>query len=216
MLKRHPHTTARPLVAEIIGPPGSGKSTLLAALREQRPGVRSVAQMRSLGYLPALLSSAARQLPALARQRSWWQVRQLVRLAAMQRAFSQPAPGAVTIVDQGPVYTLARMHGAGMAAEGSLYRQWAATLDLVIWLDAPDALLVERIDRRSKPHAVKGRPEHEAGAYLAGLRASFAYVVAQLQAQSGPRVLRFDTSQAGLDQIADQVLGACVAHEQGS
>lgn len=212
MLKRHPYSSARPLVAEIIGPPGAGKSTLLVALREQHPGVRSVFQMRSMGYLPALLGSAARQLPRLARQRSWWQARQLVRLGAMQRAFSRPAAGVATIVDQGPVYTLARMHGASLAADDSLYRQWASALDLVIWLDAPDAVLIERIDGRPKPHAVKGRPERESAAYLAGLRASFAYVVARLQAQGGPRVLRFDTSQAGLGQIAAQVLGACAAN----
>lgn len=208
MLKHEPLSAARPLVAEIIGPPGAGKTTLLQALRERNSAVRSVFQMRSLGSLPALLGSAARQLPSLARQRSWWQVRQLVRLGAMQRALGQA--GAITIVDQGPVYTLARMDAAGMPA-GALYQQWAGALGLVIWLDAPDAALAERIDRRTKAHTLKGRPEREAAAYLAGMRASFAHVLAQLQAQGGPRVLRFDTSQAGIDQIAAQVLGACAA-----
>ncbi len=215
MLKHQPTSAARPLVAEIIGPPGAGKTTLLQALDEREPGLQLVFQMRSLGYLPALLGSAARQLPSLARHgRSWWQVRQLVRLGAMQRAFSQA--GAATLVDQGPVYTLARMHMAGMAGGGSLHRQWAGALGLVIWLDAPDAVLVGRIDGRAKAHAVKGRPEREAGAYLAALRASFAHVLAQLQAQGGPRVLRFDTSQIALGQIADQVLGACAAHKSVS
>lgn len=168
MLKHQPTPTDRLLVAELIGPPGAGKSTLLQALHEREPGLRSVFQMRSMGYLPALLGSAARQLPALARQRSWWQVRQLVRLGAMQRAFGQAS--ALTIVDQGPVYTLARMYTAGMRGGDALYRQWAGALGLVIWLDAPDAVLAGRIDGRAKAHALKGRPAREAAAYLAGLR----------------------------------------------
>ena len=89
-----------------------------------------------------------------------------------------------------------------------MLKQWASALDMVIWLDAPDAILVERIRARSKWHLVKEKPEQVANKFLARFRTSYDQIIARLTANCGPRVLRFNTKQESLDQIVDKALAA--------
>jgi hypothetical protein len=215
----------RPLVAEIAGPAGAGKSTLLLALNQHDPTIRSVSNLRSVGYAPFLAGSAVALLPMMLRQYrarkrlAWREMRMMLRLQAMHyllgRRLAQNS--AMTILDQGPVYTLARLHEFGFADAksrkgadwwGRILGQWAASLDLIIWLDAPDATLARRIDTRTKWHSVKGQPEHEIYHFLARFRMSYEQIIAQLTAHGGPRVLCFNTDQETLDQITNAVLAA--------
>jgi hypothetical protein len=175
--------------------------------------------------MPFLVSNAFLLLPTILRQYrerkrfTWREIRMMVRLKAMHHVLGRPVSnnGAVTIVDQGPVYTLARLHEFGFERSKSQslggwwdnsLNQWATTLDAIIWLDAPDAILVERIYARDKWHSVKRQSEHEAYTFLARFRTSYGQVIAQLAASGGPKVLCFNTGQEALDQIAGQVLAA--------
>jgi thymidylate kinase len=124
---------------------------------------------------------------------------------------------SVTILDQGPIFMLAWLYEFGPESLknksverwwDSMYKQWASTLDMVIWLDAPDTILVERIHARSKWHLVKGESEQEATEFLARSRTCYEQTIGKLTANSGPEPLRFDTDQESLDQIVDKVLAA--------
>jgi hypothetical protein len=89
-----------------------------------------------------------------------------------------------------------------------MIRQWAAALDVIIRLDAPDSVLMERINARSKSHAVKGKPQQEMHRFLTRGRASMEAVIIRLAADGGPRVLCFDTGQEAPDLLAEKVLAA--------
>jgi thymidylate kinase len=220
-----PNIQRRPLVVEIVGPAGAGKTTLLLALRQREEKIQAVFHLRRLRFMPFLVSNAFLLLPTILRQYrdrkrfTWREIRMMVRLKAMHHVLGRPVSnnGAVTIVDQGPVYTLARLHEFGFERSKSQslggwwdnsLNQWATTLDAIIWLDAPDAILVERIYARDKWHSVKRQSEHEAYTFLARFRTSYGQVIAQLAASGGPKVLCFNTGQEALDQIAGQVLAA--------
>jgi thymidylate kinase len=89
-----------------------------------------------------------------------------------------------------------------------MLRQWAGTLDLVIWLEAPDAVLLERIRVRPHPHAIREQPEREAYAFLARYRRAYDEILEALTGSGQLAILRFDTTGAPPDAIADAVLGA--------
>lgn len=214
----------RPLVAELAGVAGAGKTTLLRQLaRDGRfaEGVRMRRRhyARSLGALALALLPAYAQRAQPLRWPSRDELRSMVYLHAWQRAVRRPQAGAqVRLLDHGPVFRLAALRAWALPPqahpayvywwERSL-EQWRATLDLVIWLDAPDEVLIERINQRARGHAVKQRPAAEARAFLARYRAAFEQILARMAGPGGPAVLRIDTAGADLAAIAEQVRGAC-------
>ena len=218
-----PQQLRRPRTVEVVGPAGAGKTTLLRALGAAERRVDIIADVATLRAMPTLARNAVAMAPTLARQYrerhglTWREVRLIVRLNALQRILARRTASsqAVTLVDQGPVYTIARLHEFGFERTTnrhlkrwwqSIFETWSAALDAIIWLDAPDAILIGRILDREKWHAVKGQSENDAYRFLARFRSCYERTIAQLSSGSGPRVVRFDTGQQSLQQIVEQVL----------
>ncbi len=125
--------------------------------------------------------------------------------------------GTVIVLDQGPVFKLAWLYELGRESLksqnferwwDSMLKQWATIMDMVVWLDAPDVVLLERIHTRNCWHIVKGKSGQEAYEFLARYRTSYEHIITRLTANRGPTLLRFDTHQKSVDQIVDKVLAA--------
>ena len=123
----------------------------------------------------------------------------------------------VTVLDHGPIYRLALLREFGPEiTKSQLYerwwdgmlKQWATIMDMVVWLDAPDVVLLERIHTRNCWHIVKRKSGQEAYEFLARYRTSYEHIITRLTANRGPTLLRFDTHQKSVDQIVDKVLAA--------
>ena len=89
-----------------------------------------------------------------------------------------------------------------------MFNQWAQTLDLVIWLDAPEEILIERIRSRDKWHPVKESPAQEMRDYLLRYQSAYEHVISQLSAIRELKVLRFNTGCQTPEDITSQVLNA--------
>jgi thymidylate kinase len=122
-------------------------------------------------------------------------------------------PHAV-ILDEGPVYMLARLRVYGgerlrSAAFERWWRealaQWARTVDLIVWLDAPDQILMQRSRTRTQVHQLQRLPEARAQQFLAAYREAYETVVGALTEFSGPAVLRVRSDQEGVEAIRDRV-----------
>jgi thymidylate kinase len=88
-------------------------------------------------------------------------------------------------------------------------RQWALALDIVVWLDASDGDLVERINSRGKRHVVKGIPQPEACEFLARYRSAYEQILGQLTIHGRPTLLRLDTGRAPAEQFVGPILACC-------
>ena len=128
-----------------------------------------------------------------------------MRLQALRPAVDRMVAnsGQLVLLDEGPVYALAKLEAYSQAAKdagafGALWREalarWRTTLDVIVWLDAPDELLVHRIRTRAKAHRVKTVAALEAACFLSRYRAAYGTVVTRLCISGGPRLLKFDTS----------------------
>lgn len=208
-------------MAEIIGPAGAGKTTLTQLLRNRN----NVRVGLSVWKLPLwLLSvSALSSLPDLitfCRRRehlSWDDLKLVIQHNALLRLISREGAKGyrALLMDEGNVFALAKLRAFGsdvVENEGgslhNLVNKVVPALDAVIWLDAPDRVLAQRIRERNKAHRMKDKSDAEIKEHLSLYRSSFEGVVDDLRKRNGSslQVFRFSTDQQPLEQIAESVL----------
>ena len=213
----------RSFVAEIIGPAGAGKSSL-SRLLQSGNDVRAGLSVWGLP-LTLLAVSAIASLPNLAslcryRKRLNWEYLKLViqHNALLRLIRRESSKGHQTLLlDEGTVFALAKLRAFGLqnAESGecddrmqSLFNKLAPTLNAVVWLDAPDAILAGRIREREKPHRMKDKSDAEISNHLSRYRDSFESVVAEISKRNsgGFKVFRFSTDGVPLEEIATKVL----------
>jgi shikimate kinase len=217
MIRFGPRVRPSTLV-ELIGLPGAGKSSVFGALVDRSPKVErhDAPELGDLGFgallatLPSILetlvsSGAIRGLtPA--------QLQLMVYLRALPRVVARGAPGdgSILVLDQGPFYLLDRpllMDERLANWREEVFETSAAFMDAVVWLDAPDSVLVERIAGRRNWHRLKEAHPSTALASLARTRAVHEQALSKLKTRlSGPVILHFDTSRVSSGEIADAIL----------
>jgi len=213
------------LIVELVGPAGAGKTTLSRHLiqRSEKIQVGADIELRRLKYIPVFLHNVLLSLPIILRQCwrgrwfTWDEIKALVYLRAWAKVLRRPVGkmGRVTLLDHGPIFKLATLNEFGperLKTESfeiwwnNMIGHWASTLDIVIWLDAPDSILEERINSRNQRHLVKGKTEEEVSQFLARYRRSYKQILSKLTAFEGPTLFHFDTSKANIEQIVDEIL----------
>lgn len=217
------------VVAEIVGPAGAGKSTLTQVLRQRDGTMRT--GLSVWGLPPMLLClNAVLSLPrfiGLYRSRGRirrHEVKLIVRLSALHQLLGRESSKnyRTLLLDEGTIFALVKLlafsdsgksNGNGNGRSNpldawtqSLLNRWARRLDAVIWLDAPDEVLAERIRSRGKAHRVKDKTDQEIYDFLARYRDSYERVISELTARHGLKVIRFSTEHYSLEEMADQIL----------
>ena len=215
------------LIIELVGPAGAGKTTLSRVLTHRNPMIQigSDIELRKTRYIPLILRNTVALLPIFlksirdSRPFTWEEMKYLIYLAGWPAVLRQEAADGATaiLLDHGPVFKLATLKEFGPGTLKTdqfanwwdrMFKQWASTLDMVIWLDAPDAILDERINSRDQRHSVKGKSESEVVHFLARYRTSYEETLAKLRIAGATRLLQFDTSRTPIEQVADAILSA--------
>ena len=217
---------------EIAGVAGSGKSTLTRTLVD-RHGWRVADSLHTRlrshwpyvahsasGVLP-LVRTTVRRRPAL----SWEEIKFAIYVSEWHRYLrAREAEPGVVLLDQGPVFALARLlWGQKPTTRGepfrawmdAMLRRWSEELDLVVWLDAPDQVLHDRIRGREQQHEAKGKPATDAVELLGTHREAYRTVFAPIARLGRPPVLRVDSSRLSPEEIADAVGEAVGARPSG-
>ena len=208
------------LMVEIMGPAGAGKTTLIRSLCSQDERIRAGLDLSRAAYVRPALKRLGEFLPvwALHEHRDRWldrrEMRSVARLETWSRALERETAtqGSVALFDHGPLYRLARLREFGPALtesetfarwwSGSLAR-WLRSLDLVVMLEAPDAVLLQRIDARGHWFLSGDHAREEKEEFLARYRRAFSEI---LEATDAPTILRFRTDETSVGKIAAEVL----------
>ena len=213
-----------PFIVEVIGLAGAGKSTLSQALCQQDskmfPG--EYLYVWNVRHMPYMIRHALLSLPTFLRQPRngrWFTGREITKMLYLRgwhRTLKQHSCNneAVIISDQGPIYEMATLHafGPGRLHSASyrmwwekMFNQWAQTIDLVIWLDAPEEVLIERIRSRDQWHPVKESSTQEMRDYLFRYGSAYEHIISELSAIREIQVLRFNTGCQALEDITSLV-----------
>jgi adenylate kinase family enzyme len=228
ILVNHEDKQGRPRVIEIIGPAGAGKTTLCNVLSQSGNGIRlsNFPDVRKAANAPFFISYGSRLIPTIIdhpfRCDRWLSRREFAWLTILngwpnilQKELKRN--NDIILLDQGPVYLLTetsefgpeylrKKKTANLFWE-DLYSQWADVLDMVVWLDATDLDLVERIRSRDKGHVVKDRSIEAILEFLVGYRKAYERVISCLSANHPElKILRINSSQTSLHEIAGQLL----------
>jgi len=154
------------------------------------------------------------------------ELKQIVRLNAL-RLFVGRRVGraAVVVLDEGPVFALSwlRVFGHPRLQNGraepwwlATYAVWAALLDRVVLLDAPEPVLTSRIRGRHKPADVfRQMTDTEIRDLVARYRVSFERVLDGLARAGGPPPLTLATTGTTPVRLGDAVLALLAERSHG-
>lgn len=214
-------------LVEVVGVAGAGKTTTVRALRDydQDVSIALPPDVRNPANLPFYVVSGIRLLPTLVRMLAL-RTGMLTRRELAWMMILEGWPDVLrtrrrhdkrlVILDQGPIYLLAQVHDFGSEclrtkpAQGwwrRMCKRWAVVLDAIVWMDAPDAVLIRRILARDSMHPVKEMSAAEAQDFLNRWRLAYYDVLLMLvTSRPGLRLLFVDSGVTSTETILDRIL----------
>lgn len=226
------------LIVELVGPAGSGKSTLSQMLSQKSEDILLGVTpfVRGLLVSPFFLKHSLLLMPTFFRLYSnkhngrCFTRREMAWMAILNGWHHLlrrgKKDGKIIVLDQGPVFMLTQLHMFGPESLRNqsaikwwqgIYSQWATVLNMVVWLDASNTRLLERIRTRDQWHLVKNSTKPEVFEFLSTYRAAYEQVISMLIENHGsPKLLRFDTTWENPDAIVDRLLTEFALDNKGS
>jgi cytidylate kinase len=222
-------------VVEIVGPAGSGKSTLAIELSkiDNRAILYPAPNFHQIRKSPFFAINCLRNIPnfvsfLLAEKSTRPSLRQIVWMVTLtgwhQALRRSKAAGKILVLDQGPIFLMTDLSEFGPDCFRSeymqkwwvdTYKQWANTIDLVVWLDAPTSVLINRINSRTKQHIVKNKPPNEISKFQSMSRQALCQTMLKfLDINDSLKILNFDTSQISPSFIAPRIFSALGLEEE--
>lgn len=216
-----------PLLVEISGVAGAGKSTVTSALEKETPRYKKAEfiRTRSPAHLIQVVRSLPRLLPVLAagvvrkRRFGWADVKLMVYITQWRRFLGSRPEYAdrVVLLDQGPIYALIRLKAKGLAAASTgqfrrwwseMLSHWAEEIAVIVYLDAPDDILLSRINERPQSHVVKGDSTDGGAEFVRRYRSLFEEVLSHIEQTQDAEIWRFETSRTPVEQIVGEIRSA--------
>ncbi len=212
-------------IVEIVGLAGVGKSSLASVLLALDPSMvegRRIS-VKEIVQSPFLLNRVLKTIPQLS-----WQMRcgdrptvqvtkDFVYANTWDHVLREQASASKScvLVDQGPIFKLATLHGFGpeiLRKEHSrwwwdrTFDRWTDSLSTIVHVVAPEDILGNRVRRRSKFHVLKQMDAKQQSEFFLIYRNSFEFVINEFRERKKVSVINIDSSFNTVDETAMNLL----------
>lgn len=216
----------RPRIIELVGIAGAGKTTLARALslRNDRILICEQPYFRRAIYFPYFSWYSLMMMPTILRiqcrskqltinpRLAVW----MINLQGWHKVLKMQVKihNATCIMHQGPISMMAEilfLYPNALQDEyfakwwERMISAWKATLDLIIWLDAEDRILIKRVRQRDNWHMIKNQSEDEALWFYQVYRAIYRRLLSSLDNHDDSKIISIDTGNQTVNAINDQV-----------
>jgi hypothetical protein len=177
----------------------------------------------NISYLPFLIKLVITWLPLYLkeyRHSRWFTLQEIRNMGYLDTWISRIRHRSVFtenffVVEPGSVYWLATLQGCGPEITKhprfqrwwkDAFQRWASTLDVIIWLDAPEDVCFQRIHSRDQWHQFRECPAESALEQLKYYREYYARLVPEMASQYPIKVFYFRSDQTPTEQMVEQIL----------
>ncbi len=211
-------------IIEIIGVAGTGKTTITRTLIQNNKDylIEELPPVRSIKLFPFFVFNFVRTVPLIInlqnqmdRSFSSREITWLVILNSWQKIL-KTRKKKVVFVDQGPIFLIASLIGLDPEISDKslnyeswkpLLKRWANQLDAIIYLDADDSDLIQRINQREKEHLVKGKSSDQIQKFLAHNRGLYNTLLEIVQNNNPQlKIFSLNSSQLPLAVLVNDLL----------
>ena len=214
-----------PRLIELVGVAGTGKSTLLKALSRRNPRIQELELPSKLLYLPSMLRVVFRWLPLYlfkyrhGRWFTWEETRKIGYLDTWldySRSESE-ARDISAVLDPGSICWLVALRDFGpeLTKDGQFQRwweerldQWAQALDVIIWMEAPIELSLNRVMGRDEEHEAKSMAAAAALKEFSRYRLSYVELIPEIARRGHARIFRYRSDQVSTEQMTNEIFAA--------
>lgn len=210
-------------IIELLGVAGAGKTTLRRMLMEKSNRIKFVVPPAKRHYLLPVVKKTAIWLPnyiAHFRKGRWfgWEELKLIEYVEtwIPHLHKQViAAQSRVLLDPGSVYWLTALRYFGPEfTKGEEFEQWwnkmllhwADVLEMIVWIDAPEDILYDRVLARNDWHEAKKQTHDEALKIFRLLREGYEETVRAMEIQGGPKIIRFRSDKSPPEEILHGVL----------
>jgi len=211
-----------PRIIEFAGPAGSGKSSLRRIMIRRNQRIKNMPFPSKVSYLPSLLRIYLRWSPLYLqnyRGTKWLSMQEIRNIGYLDTWLSTIRSNGqsgrdIFVIDPGSVYMLSEQkefgpeitrHPSIQSWWNAKFEQWSSALDVIIWMDAPEELCIERVLSRAEDHELKYHTYEEGLDELKRYREYYQKIIPEMAARHPIKVFYFRSDQIPTEQIADQI-----------
>jgi thymidylate kinase len=218
----------RGCVIELIGVAGVGKSTLYRSLKSRNyPWLicDQVLPVWNISSMPFFFKNITSMMPLLMQTEIMGERllkrREIAFLALLNGWHSilrkkADQQGRAIIVDQGPISMMAYLLVFGPESLkydyvqswwDSIYHKWGQALDLLVYLDTKDEVIIDRIRTRSQDHFLKKETTDVICDWIYKYRGLYTQILNRFESNGHKvKVLRIDSGSNSVDKLIQDLL----------